>query len=162
MSTVNGNGATMLLDIGERTFEVELYDTGAARELLACLPQTLSMSRWGDEFYGTLRTKIGHAGDTLRDVFEIGEVAMWPPGGAFCIFFGPTPASARGRAPRSLALRPSGQNQGGRDALPELRFVAEERDAHRRQRERKIKKAPEGSRAFLPGSLRRFTAAYLR
>ncbi len=100
MSTANGNGTTMLLGIGEKTFEVELYDTGTARELLACLPQTLSMSRWGDEFYGTLRTKIGYAGDRLRDVFEIGEVAMWPPGGAFCIFFGPTPAS-RGEEPRA-------------------------------------------------------------
>ncbi len=102
MSTANGNGTTMLLGIGEKTFEVELYDTGTARELLACLPQTLSMSRWGDEFYGTLRTKIGYAGDRLRDVFEIGEVAMWPPGGAFCIFFGPTPASV-GDEPRAAS-----------------------------------------------------------
>ena len=76
MSTHNGDGATMLLGIGEKTFEVELYDTCAGRELLANLPQTISMSRWGDEFYGTLHPKIGHAGDTLRDVFEIGEVAM--------------------------------------------------------------------------------------
>lgn len=93
MSTHNGDGATMLLGIGEKTFEVELYDTCAGRELLANLPQTISMSRWGDEFYGTLHPKIGHAGDTLRDVFEIGEVAMWPPGNAFCIFFGRTPMS---------------------------------------------------------------------
>ena len=112
MSTANGNGTTMLLGIGEKTFEVELYDTGAARELLACLPQTLSMSRWGDEFYGTLRTKIGHAGDTLRDVFEIGEVAMWPPGGAFCIFFGPTPASV-GDEPRATSpCAPLGRIKG--------------------------------------------------
>ena len=112
MSTANGNGTTMLLGIGEKTFEVELYDTGAARELLACLPQTLSMSRWSDEFYGTLRTKIGYAGDTLRDVFEIGEVAMWPPGGAFCIFFGPTPASV-GDEPRAASpCAPLGRLKG--------------------------------------------------
>ena len=112
MSTANGNGTTMLLGIGEKTFEVELYDTGAARELLAGLPQTLSMSRWGDEFYGTLRTKIGHAGDTLRDVFEVGEVAMWPPGGAFCIFFGPTPASV-GDEPRAASpCAPLGRIKG--------------------------------------------------
>ena len=102
MSTHNGDGATMLLGIGEKTFEVEMYDSGAARELMACLPQTLSMSRWGDEFYGTLHPKIGHSGDTHRDVFEIGEVAMWPPGNAFCIFFGPTPASV-GAEPRAAS-----------------------------------------------------------
>lgn len=112
MSTVNGKGATMLLNIGERTFEVELYDTGAARELPASLPQTLSMSRWGDEFYGTLKTKIGHSGDTLRDVFEIGEVAIWPPGDAFCIFFGPTPASV-GDEPRAASpCAPLGRIKG--------------------------------------------------
>jgi len=29
-----------------------------------------------------------------RDLYEVGEIAFWPPGKAFCVFFGPTPASA--------------------------------------------------------------------
>ena len=57
------------------------------------------MSRWGDEFYGSLAQKVAYSGDTLQDVFEIGDVALWPDGNALCIFFGPTPAS-RGSEPR--------------------------------------------------------------
>ena len=82
MITVKGNGATMLLGVGEKTLEVEQYDTVAARELLACLPQTISTSRWGN---------------------------------AFCIFFGPTTRQRRRQVPRSLAVRPSGEDQGERD-----------------------------------------------
>ena len=86
----------MLIEIDGARFEVELYDNAAVRDLLNSLPQRISMSRWGDEFYGTLARKVNHAGVPLRDVFEVGEIAFWPPGNALCIFFGPTPASRDG------------------------------------------------------------------
>jgi hypothetical protein len=86
----------MRIEIDGARFEVEMYDGAAARELLKILPQEISMSRWGDEFYGALGKKLDAAGDAVRDVFEVGEVAYWPPGNALCIFFGPTPASRRG------------------------------------------------------------------
>ncbi len=95
MSTNDAKTTILLLDTGDRTFEVELYDNNAVRSLLAALPQRISMSRWGDEFYGSLKAKITYSGDPLRDVLEIGEVALWPSGNAFCIFFGPTPASVK-------------------------------------------------------------------
>jgi uncharacterized protein len=89
----------MRIEIDGTRFEVELYDSGAARHLLKSLPQQISMSRWGDEFYGALARKVECAGEPERDVFEVGEVAYWPPGNALCIFFGPTPAS-HGDEPR--------------------------------------------------------------
>jgi len=89
----------MVIDVDGTRFEVEMYENQAARSLLAGLPQQISMSRWGDEFYGTLSRKVNHAGDPLNDVFAVGEVALWPDGNALCIFFGPTPVS-RGEEPR--------------------------------------------------------------
>lgn len=82
----------MIIELEGMEFEVKLYDNQAAKELAAALPQTISMSRWGDEYYGRLAAPISPQGEK-RDGFDIGEVALWPPGNAFCIFFGPTPAS---------------------------------------------------------------------
>ena len=89
----------MVIEINGTQFEVELYDGTAVRDLLKSLPQQISMSRWGDEFYGTLARKVNCAGDPLQDVLQVGEIALWPDGNALCIFFGPTPVS-RGGEPR--------------------------------------------------------------
>lgn len=85
----------VLLEFDGRTLQIELNAGSAARQLAAALPQALSMSRWGDEYYGTLSVPVS-SGEKRRDVFEVGEVALWPEGNAFCIFFGPTPASRAG------------------------------------------------------------------
>jgi hypothetical protein len=48
----------------------------------------------------------------------VGEIAYWPPGSAFCIFFGPTPASegnvpGGGDAPRAASdVNPLGRVEG--------------------------------------------------
>lgn len=77
---------------GGALLEVDLDDSAAAAQLVAAMPFKLAMSRWGDEYYGSLPMTLAASG-RKRDVFEVGEVALWPPGNAFCIFFGPTPAS---------------------------------------------------------------------
>lgn len=88
----------LILEIDGLALEVELNAGAAATQLAAALPQELDLSRWGDEYYGTLAVAIDSR-EKKRDVFEVGEVALWPPGNAFCIFFGPTPAS-HGEEPR--------------------------------------------------------------
>jgi hypothetical protein len=89
----------LTLAFGNHTLRVELNDGKAAGQLASAAPLTIDMARWGDgEYYGTLPVAIASA-EKCRDVFEVGEVALWPDGNAFCIFFGPTPAS-RGNEPR--------------------------------------------------------------
>jgi hypothetical protein len=81
------------LVFGNHELAVELNDGEAAAQLRAALPLTVDMTRWGDgEYYGTLPVPI-RSKEKRREVFAIGEVALWPDGNAFCIFFGPTPAS---------------------------------------------------------------------
>lgn len=86
---------------GDAAFQAELNDSPLAERIRALLPATLSMSRWGEEYYGA----IGLAGDNdpgATDVVEVGALAYWPPGDALCIFFGPTPVS-RGDEPRAAS-----------------------------------------------------------
>jgi uncharacterized protein len=84
---------------GNRVLVVALNDGAAAAQLAAALPLEVTMSRWGEgEYYGTLSAPIASS-EKRKVVFEIGEAALWPDGNAFCLFFGPTPAS-HGTEPR--------------------------------------------------------------
>ena len=51
------------------------------------------------------------ADDAVQDV-AVGALAYWPPGSAFCIFYGPTPVS-RGDRPRAYSpVNPFGRVRG--------------------------------------------------
>ena len=86
------------IEFGGHSLAATLGEGPAARKLAESLPLTLALARWGDEYYGALPVKLP-AGEPRRDVFDVGELALWPDGNAFCVFFGPTPAS-RGAEPR--------------------------------------------------------------
>ena len=109
-----------IISIGALRFEVSLYDTAAASSLVLTLPQEIRMSRWGDEYYGELSRPIRHDGDAERDVFDVGEVALWPTGNALCIFFGPTPASRSGEPRMASQGVPFGKIVGDVSALRAL------------------------------------------
>lgn len=71
--------------------EATLNDSRTAREIWKALPIEAAGQIWGDEIYFGI--PLGIDEDAARAVVEFGDLAYWPPGRAFCIFFGPTPAS---------------------------------------------------------------------
>ena len=71
--------------------EAMLNDSRTAREIWKALPIEAAGQIWGDEIYFGI--PLGMDEDAARAVVELGDLAYWPPGRAFCIFFGPTPAS---------------------------------------------------------------------
>ena len=87
--------------IGKAIFDAELNDTGTAARILDALPIDGEVNRWGDEIYFAIPVK-GDKSDSMRTEMGIGELAYWPPGAAFCIFWGPTPAS-KGDEPRAAS-----------------------------------------------------------
>jgi hypothetical protein len=111
---------SVIISIGATRFELALYDTAAARSLVQVLPQEIRMNRWGDEYYGELPQPIRHDGDAERDVFEVGEVALWPAGNALCIFFGPTPVSRHGEPRMASKGVPFGKIVGDVEVLKTL------------------------------------------
>ncbi len=79
----------------------ELNDSPTAKAAAAALPIRAKANRWGGEIYLAIPVKAGLEADS-RDVLEVGELGYWPTGSAFCIFFGPTPASS-GEEPRAAS-----------------------------------------------------------
>ena len=71
--------------------EGELNDSDTAGAIWDALPIEASANRWGEEIYFSIPVASNPA-DTTLDL-ELGAIAFWPPGSAFCIFFGATPAS---------------------------------------------------------------------
>jgi hypothetical protein len=62
-----------------------------ADAIWGALPFEGEANIWGDEIYFTI--PVSSESENGREVVELGELAYWPPGNAFCIFFGKTPAS---------------------------------------------------------------------
>jgi hypothetical protein len=68
-----------------------LNETATAQAIWEALPLTGSASTWGDEIYFSIPLQLGT--EKGQDTVELGDLAYWSPGTAFCIFFGPTPMS---------------------------------------------------------------------
>jgi len=69
----------------------ELNDSRAAAAIAAKLPITAKAETWGDEIYFGL--PFSAPSDSPQETVALGDLGYWPPGKAFCIFFGPTPMS---------------------------------------------------------------------
>lgn len=92
---------TITITAGSVTLTAELNDSPTAQAIWDALPITGSANIWGDEIYFGIPVSLGEEADAEADV-EVGTLAYWPPGNAFCIFWGPTPASS-GSQPRAAS-----------------------------------------------------------
>ncbi len=72
-----------------------LHDTPTADRIWAALPIKGTANTWGDEVYFSIPVKAAIE-PGADDAVSVGDIAYWPPGSAFCMFFGMTPASSGG------------------------------------------------------------------
>ena len=77
---------------GSVTVEAELNESQTAKRVWDALPIEGIAHTWGEEVYFKIPVDAERERDA-RDIVEKGEIGYWPMGQAFCIFFGPTPAS---------------------------------------------------------------------
>ena len=76
---------------GSVTVLAELFNTKNAETIWQALPFKNKVNTWGDEIYFSIPLKMDlEAG---QEIVDSGDLGYWPPGSAFCIFFGPTPMS---------------------------------------------------------------------
>jgi hypothetical protein len=90
---------TINIVAGQVSATAQLNDSQTADAIWNALPIEARGNTWGDEIYFSIPVRI--AEENGREVVNMGDLGYWPPGTAFCIFFGPTPAS------RGAEIRPA-------------------------------------------------------
>ncbi|MEW6374814.1 MAG: cyclophilin-like fold protein [Thermodesulfobacteriota bacterium] len=78
--------------VSDLRVEAELNESKTAQLISEALPIEAEANLWGEEIYFAILVKTGLE-PGAREVVSAGELGYWPAGHAFCIFFGPTPAS---------------------------------------------------------------------
>ena len=84
-------GKTISIKAGEVEATAELNDTRTAQAIWDALPIESRGNRWGEEIYFSIPVSL--KAEDAQEVVAVGDLGYWPPGTAFCIFFGPTPMS---------------------------------------------------------------------
>lgn len=79
------------ISAGNVTMEAMLNDTATACEIWGALPITARVNLWGDEIYFAI--PVHRDEENAKSTVGLGDIGYWPPGNAFCIFYGPTPMS---------------------------------------------------------------------
>ena len=92
-------GRRIRITAGSVSADATLDDSATADAVWAALPLAVAGQTWGDEIYFGIPVKAD--AESPRETVDMGDLAYWPPGSAFCIFFGPTPAS------RGAEIRPA-------------------------------------------------------
>jgi uncharacterized protein len=98
----------------------ELSDGKTSDTIWDSLPIENTVNTWGDEIYFTI--PIASALDeTAKEVVEKGDMGYWPTGKAFCIFFGPTPASQGDEIRPASAVNIVGRVEGNTEVFKTVR-----------------------------------------
>jgi hypothetical protein len=79
------------IQAGSVVVRAELNETKTANAIWEALPIEARGNVWGDEIYFGIPVKMKT--ERGQETVALGDLGYWEPGSAFCIFYGPTPAS---------------------------------------------------------------------
>ncbi len=100
----------IVISIAGEKVPAELNNSDTALAIRDALPIEADFSTWGDEIYFPIPVKMGS--ENSKDVVELGELGYWPPGNAFCIFYGATPGSTEDEILPASPVNPIGKVKG--------------------------------------------------
>lgn len=82
------------VQISEDSFDAWLDESlspDTVQKIMEALPIETKINTWGEEFYFRIPVEAGSENGVEK--VSVGDLAFWPQGQAFCIFFGKTPMS---------------------------------------------------------------------
>ena len=98
----------IVIKAGHLEARAELNESATAGAIWQALPIEGSANTWGEEIY--FRIPLSQNLETdARELVQLGDLAYWPQGEAFCIFFGATPISDSGEIRPASAVNIVGQ-----------------------------------------------------
>jgi len=92
-------GNEIKIKAGNIEVTAELNETKTAGAIWEALPIKGRANTWGDEIYFSIPVSLEE--EDAQELVGMGDLGYWPPGTAFCLFFGPTPMS------RGQEIRPA-------------------------------------------------------
>ena len=98
--------------------QAELNTSKTAEAIWNILPIETRGNHWGDEIYFSIPLNLGT--EDGKEVVDIGDLAYWAPGNAFCLFFGRTPASQGDEVRPASAVTVIGKIIGDATALKKV------------------------------------------
>ncbi|MEZ6154781.1 MAG: cyclophilin-like fold protein [Candidatus Scalinduaceae bacterium] len=101
------NNISAIADLGESKTSEAIWDE---------LPIECRVNTWGEEIYFEIPV-TSQLDSTAKEVVEKGDLGYWPTGKAFCIFFGPTPASRGDEIRPASAVNIVGKVSGNTEVL---------------------------------------------
>ena len=112
-------GRTIRITAGEVAATATLDDSRTAGAIWDALPIEAKASTWGDEIYFDVGLAI--AAESPKEVVALGDLGYWPPGSAFCIFFGRTPVSTGNEIRPASAVNVFGRVSGDPTVFKKVR-----------------------------------------
>ena len=110
---------TIRITVEEIEIDAQLNNSDTAHLIWNALTIEANLNLWGDEIY--FRTEVeSELEANASDVVSSGDIAYWPPGTAFCIFYGPTPASSENEIRAASAVNVIGVITGDEEAFKQV------------------------------------------
>lgn len=109
----------IIIQAGKVSLDAELNDNATADAVWESLPIKGTASTWGNEVYFSIPVTADL--ENGQEVVNVGDIAYWPPGKAFCVFFGPTPVSRGDEIRAASAVNVIGRITGNPGVLSAIR-----------------------------------------
>ncbi len=107
---------------GDVAVSATLGGSRTAQAVWDALPIEARAQTWGDEIYCSIGLALPE--ENGQAVVALGDLGYWPPGQAFCMFFGPTPASEGDEIRPASPVNVLGRMRGDLAALRTVRAGA--------------------------------------